>query len=298
MSDKIKVREPGEGLRRRKPTMETSNRVSLLNEENRSEICYILCDKIIPYHNQPRLHFDEEEIQSLASTIKTHGVRQPLTVIESFKTPGFFEVVSGERRLRAAKVAGLRKVPCLIIHDHSQAEELAVIENVQRKDLHPIELGNAYLRLVESGICTTQQEVANKIGVPRTHVVEMMKLATLPDSLKKLLIKNNITQRAFFRDFLKNNKNDPASIEAMEKKLKNMLELDISKKGDSTSSFLKKRKKISVINISFNEGELKVDKKGLSLCPKSALPQVKEELEQLLTTILAEGIEDPHSAKK
>jgi ParB family chromosome partitioning protein len=93
---------------------------------------------LVSFKNQKRHYFDGEKLKSLAKTIKEHGIGQPLTVIQSEDKLGVFEIVSGECRFFAAKMTGLDKVPCIIIHDRNAAEEIAVIENVQRADLHPL----------------------------------------------------------------------------------------------------------------------------------------------------------------
>ena len=111
--------------------------ISIINSGNRFEVIYTDIDKVRPYNEQARTYFDESEIIALSKTIIEHGIRQPLTVIG---TDEGFQVVSGERRLRAAKLAGLKKVPIIIISDDKKAEELSLIENIQRKDLQLVSL--------------------------------------------------------------------------------------------------------------------------------------------------------------
>lgn len=201
----IKSREPSDSLRgRRQPQPLTSAApINILTEEYYEQIRKIEVDKLVSFKNQARRHFDQESIENLSQTIREHGVRQPLTVIESTVTPGTFEVVSGERRLRAAKAAGLSRVPCIIVHDAKKAEEIALIENVQREDLHPIELGQAYFYLISKGICASQEEVAEKVGVKKSQISEYIKYANLPEIIKNKVTEQKLTRRAFLRNIMR-----------------------------------------------------------------------------------------------
>jgi len=125
-------------------------RSSIYTENFKGEFYNISVDKLIPFKNQARKIFDEKSMLNLAKTIKEHGIRQPLTVIPSDIREGCYEVISGERRLRAAKSIGMEKVPCIIIHDMLKAEEIALIENIQREDLHPVELLKAFSNLLHN----------------------------------------------------------------------------------------------------------------------------------------------------
>jgi ParB family chromosome partitioning protein len=207
----FKVREPSSNLKRRKSvTSDTSDseflqdRVeSILTENSYKTIQFISVDNLISFKNQKRQYFDGEKLKSLAKTIKEHGIRQPLTVIQSEDKLDVFEIVSGERRFLAAKMIGLDKVPCIIIHDRNAAEEIAVIENVQRADLHPIELGRAYSGLLENKVVSSQDELANKIGVPRTQVSEYVTFANFPKNIAEQLIWNGISARSVLRKISK-----------------------------------------------------------------------------------------------
>ena len=121
------------------PVSSQNSRVSIGFEDEVGEFYYFSVDDLIPYKNQARSIFDEDEINKLSDTIKQHGVRQPLSIIKSKIVLDKYEVVSGERRLRAAKLAALKKVPCIIIKDEKDADEISLIENIQRQDLHPLE---------------------------------------------------------------------------------------------------------------------------------------------------------------
>ncbi|MDF2965957.1 MAG: putative chromosome segregation DNA-binding protein [Rickettsiaceae bacterium] len=192
--DQAKIRMPENDERK----AEKRSRVSVYTEDYRGEYYNLSVERLTPFKGQARKFFDEEAIDSLASTIKEHGIRQPLTVIPA-DNEGFFEIVSGERRFMAAVKIGLKQVPCIIMHDKVKAEEIALIENVQRKDLHPLELAEAYQNLLDKKICITMQEIATKIGLQKSSVVETLGLRTLPESTKELLIQNQIKSRDFFR---------------------------------------------------------------------------------------------------
>ena len=138
--------------------------------------------KVEPNPNQPRRDFDPEELQSLADSIATHGVVQPLTV--RLTESGYYQIIAGERRWRAARIAGLRDIPAVIIEaDDRKVMELALIENLQRQDLNPVEEAFGYQTLMEEyGL--TQEETANRVGKSRPAVANMLRLLALcPDVL-------------------------------------------------------------------------------------------------------------------
>ena len=141
--------------------------------------------KVEPNRDQPRQDFDEEELQSLADSISVHGVIQPLTVREL--PSGYYQIIAGERRWRASRMAGLSEVPVVVIEaDDRKAMELALIENLQRQDLNPVEEALGYQTLInEYGL--TQEEAANQVGKSRPAVANALRLLGLcPDVLEKL----------------------------------------------------------------------------------------------------------------
>lgn len=139
---------------------------------------------IRPNPYQPRKEFDAEAISELAESIKEHGIIQPLIVRKSIKG---YELVAGERRLRAAKEAGLIKVPVVVkTYTDQQLMEIALIENLQRENLNPIEEAEAYEKLIEH-YSYTQEALAQKIGKSRPHVANIMRLLQLPDKIRKLV---------------------------------------------------------------------------------------------------------------
>ena len=138
--------------------------------------------KVEPNPNQPRQDFDPEELQALADSIATHGVVQPLTVREL--DSGYYQIIAGERRWRAARMAELREIPAVIIEaDDKKTMELALIENLQRQDLNPVEEAYGYQTLMEEyGL--TQEETAARVGKSRPAVANMLRLLGLtPDVL-------------------------------------------------------------------------------------------------------------------
>ena len=141
--------------------------------------------KVEPNPDQPRQDFDEEELQQLADSIAEHGIIQPLTVRE--RTSGYYQIIAGERRWRAARLAGLGEVPVVIIEaDDRKAMELALIENLQRQDLNPVEEALGYQSLMEDyGL--TQEEAAKRVGKSRPAVANALRLLGLcPEVLDKL----------------------------------------------------------------------------------------------------------------
>ena len=133
--------------------------------------------KVENNQNQPRKDFDEEELQSLADSISIHGVLQPLTVREL--PTGYFQIIAGERRWRAARIAGLDEIPAVVIEaDDKKAMELALIENLQRQDLNPVEEALGYQSLIND-FALTQEEAATRVGKSRPAVANALRLLSL-----------------------------------------------------------------------------------------------------------------------
>ena len=145
---------------------------------------------IEPNKEQPRMDFNEEQMQELAESIKRHGILQPLLVQ---KKGSFYEIIAGERRWRAAKMAGLKEVPVVLReYDRQQSMEIALIENVQRADLNPIEEAKAYQQLIqEFGL--KQEEIAERVSKNRTTITNAMRLLKLDETIQDMLVNNMIT---------------------------------------------------------------------------------------------------------
>ena len=141
--------------------------------------------------DQPRTHFDETALSELADSIRLHGVLQPITVRRL--PSGYYQIVAGERRWRAARMAGLEQVPALVVDaDEQKAMELAMIENLQREDLNPVEEAVGYRRLMDQhGL--TQEEVAGRVGKSRPVVANALRLLALPEEVLQLLKEGNLS---------------------------------------------------------------------------------------------------------
>lgn len=162
----------------------------IVNTSSKNDILEIDLKDIRSNPYQPRKTFNEETLQELAASIKEHGIIEPIIVKKSIKG---YELVAGERRTKAAKIAGLEKIPA-IVKDFNDQEmmEIALLENIQREDLNPIEEANAYQKIIElSGM--TQEEFAKKFGKSRSHVTNMLGLLSLPESVKELVEKKEIS---------------------------------------------------------------------------------------------------------
>ncbi len=146
-----------------------------------------------PGRFQPRHHFDEAAVSALAESIKAQGILQPILVRRLPDRPNEFEIVAGERRWRAAQVAKLHEVPVLI-RDLSDAEslELAIVENVQRQDLTPLEEAEGYKRLIDE-FQHTQEDLARTLGKSRSHIANTLRLLGLPQGVKLLLDEGKLT---------------------------------------------------------------------------------------------------------
>ncbi|MBR4971782.1 MAG: ParB/RepB/Spo0J family partition protein [Oscillospiraceae bacterium] len=147
--------------------------------------------KVEPNPDQPRRDFDEEELQALSESIAIHGIIQPLTVREM--TSGYYQIIAGERRWRAARMAGLQEVPVVIVEaDDKKAMELALIENLQRQDLNPVEEALGYQSLLEVyGL--TQEEAAGRVGKSRPAVANALRLLTLSPSVLEMVRNGELT---------------------------------------------------------------------------------------------------------
>lgn len=164
---------------------ESSAAVSVMAEEDQP-FRTVPIGQIVPNPHQPRKFFDEQKINELASSIRDKGILHPLVVTR--RSDGSYELVSGERRLRAARVAGLTEIPVILREEAAPSEilELAIIENVQREDLDPIEEGAAYQELMDK-FGYTQEQVAQKVGKDRATVANLLRLQKLPTKARQAL---------------------------------------------------------------------------------------------------------------
>lgn len=175
-------------------------------------------NEIRPNPYQPRKEFDKEALQELADTIKTHGIFNPLLVRKSIHG---YDLVAGERRLRAAKLAGLETVPAIEVEFNDQMMmEISILENVQREDLNPIEEAQAYDSLIRK-LGYTQEQLANRVGKSREYCANTLRLLKLPEDVQKMVIDKKLSM-GHVRALL-SIKDDDQIYEAAEYAIKNKL---------------------------------------------------------------------------
>jgi ParB/RepB/Spo0J family partition protein len=308
------------------------------------QIRFIALDQLTPFSKQARQSFDDQDLQALAETIKEYGLRQPLTVLQKEEELTRFEIISGERRYRAARLAGLQKVPCIILADSRQAEEIALIENIQRTDLTPLELGNGYAQLIASGRFRNADEIASRLGAPRSQVFEYLQYARFPERVKEALLNPKIipsqdVTRNFLRRLKEHSQSEGRMMKLIARASDNASEVASDKSSDaskeSTSSgsssleevgstlvplpsllgppslgfpllesldeeesdkkdlfpegieegeFKKNRdrRRMTLLSISLENGDLRPQLRGLKVCPKYLLPQIRRLLQEVI----------------
>ncbi len=170
--------------------LNSSDKIREVIEEEKSKLLEIEISEIIPNEDQPRKNFDEDELKDLANSIKKYGIIQPLLLK---KTNDKYEIIAGERRFRAAGIAGLDKVPAIVkdISD-DESSRIAIIENIQRKDLNPVEEAMSYRHLLDSQDLT-QKELADEIGKSRQYIGNTIRLLNLDPRVLKLLEEEKIS---------------------------------------------------------------------------------------------------------
>lgn len=162
-------------------------------EEKKDSILKLRISDIEPRKDQPRKDFDIESIQYLAESISMHGVLQPIIVRENSDFPGTYEIIAGERRWRAAKMAALSEIPAVIVDgDDLKVAQIALVENVQREDLNPVEEAFAYQALIER-FGLTQEQLSKEVGKSRSAIANLIRLIDLPDEVLTLLKEGKIT---------------------------------------------------------------------------------------------------------
>lgn len=188
-----------------------------MNERER-EIIEVSLDDIIPNRFQPRLSFDEQGLNELAESIRQHGIIQPLVLR---KIGDKYEIIAGERRYKASYIAGLTKVPAVMIDlNDNESAEVAIVENIQRKDLSPIEEAKSYKKLLDRGYLT-QDQLASRMGKNQSTVSNKLRLLNLDEKVQDALLNNKISER-HARSLLKlDNKEEQKEVldEIIEKRL-------------------------------------------------------------------------------
>lgn len=162
-------------------------------EAKKDSVINIKIGDIEPRGDQPRKEFDDEALQSLADSILAHGVLQPIIVRENSRFSGTYEIIAGERRWRASKIAGLSEIPAITIDgDDLKVAQIALVENVQREDLNPVEEALAYDALIER-FGLTQDQLSKEVGKSRSAIANMLRLLDLPEEVLDLLKEGKIT---------------------------------------------------------------------------------------------------------
>ncbi len=160
-------------------------------EEKSETVKNIKIVEIEPNVNQARKKFDQEALNELAQSIKTYGIIQPI-IVE--KKDGFYRIIAGERRWRAAKIAGLKEVPCIIRDENEQQnKEISLIENIQRENLNPIEKALGYKELIDN-YNLKQQDLADKLGISRTNVTNTLRILNLDRRVIELAAEGKLTE--------------------------------------------------------------------------------------------------------
>ena len=161
-----------------------------IDKDTKSASSTLNIKDIRPNPYQPRKEFDQEGLQELANSIKENGVIQPILVRKSISG---YELVAGERRLRASKLAGIKDIPVIVKEfDDKQMMEISLLENIQRKDLTPIEEASAYEQLIKK-LNYTQDQLAKRLGKSRANVANLLRLLTLPTEVKTMVNNNKLT---------------------------------------------------------------------------------------------------------
>ena len=162
----------------------------IIESTPKEEIIDVNISELRPNPYQPRKVFDESKLEELASSIKEHGVFQPIIIKKSIKG---YEIIAGERRVKASAKAGLEKIPAIIRDfDDEAMMEIALLENLQRENLNSIEEATAYRKLLDN-LKVTQEELAKKLGKSRSHITNMLGLLSLPEEVKEMINNNKIS---------------------------------------------------------------------------------------------------------
>lgn len=162
--------------------------------DNKDSVRTLKLSDIEPRRDQPRKSFDEEGLQLLADSISIHGVLQPIIVRENQAFPGTYEIIAGERRWRAAKMAALTEIPVVIVDGNDlKIAQISLVENVQREDLNAVEEAFAYKALIEK-FGLTQEQISREVGKSRSSVANMLRLLELPDEVLELVKDDKLSQ--------------------------------------------------------------------------------------------------------
>ena len=172
--------------------LEKTNPPSEFTRDYRVDVILVPVKQLRPYHLQARKIFEEDEIVQLASTIKTHGIRNPLSIakIDSNLDSAAYEIISGERRWRAAKLLGIERVPCIIVNNNEATQSIALIENIQRKDLSTIELLEGIESYIKNNPTLSREAIMSNLGMSKTSFYRILSLATLTSEVREYALNN------------------------------------------------------------------------------------------------------------
>ena len=189
-----------------------------------NQVVQVNIDDIIPNRFQPRIAFDEKGLNELAASIKEHGIIQPLVLRKLGKK---YEIIAGERRYKASTMAGLQTVPAVISNiDDNKSAEVALVENIQRRDLTPIEEARSYKNLLDKGYLT-QEQLAKKMGLSQSAISNKLRLLNLDDSVQQALLDNKISERharSLLTLFLNRILNERLTVRQLDQEIKKSLE--------------------------------------------------------------------------
>ena len=189
----IKRRALGKGLEElfyNEPMEYNKIEEKIITETPKEEIVKVNLDELRSNPYQPRQNFDEDALQELAASIKEHGVFQPIIIKKSIKG---YEIIAGERRVKASKIAGLKEIPAIVRNfTDSEMMEIALLENLQRENLNSIEEALAYKNLL-TNLNLTQEKLAERLGKSRSHITNMIGLLTLPEEVQNLISEKKIS---------------------------------------------------------------------------------------------------------
>ena len=224
-----------------------------------SQILNVPIEDIIPNRFQPRLNFDEASLKELSASIKEHGIIQPLVLR---RLGDKYEIIAGERRYKASKMAGLTSVPAIISSlDDKKSAEVAIVENIQRKDLSSIEEAKSYKALLDKGYLT-QEELAKKMGLSQSAISNKLRLLSLSENVQKAIMENKISERharsllqlidAKEQDkWLNKIIEERLTVRELDKKLKSIVE-EVTPKEEKKEVTEEKKVEMEPINVNLN----------------------------------------------
>lgn len=266
------------------------------------EIIEVSLDDIIPNRFQPRLSFDEDALNELAKSIRQHGIIQPL-VLRKVGTK--YEIIAGERRYKASYIAGLTKVPAIIIDlNDNESAEVAIVENIQRKNLSPIEEAKSYKKLLDRGYLT-QDELASRMGKTQGAISNKLRLLNLSTDVQDALLNNKISER-HARSLLKI-ENEDEQVEILNRIMNERL--NVRETENLINSYVNNEEYIPVNNITEINNKPTIDFNSFFDAPKEErvetinlepLRNVKEKQETEIETIIDEPviIEEKEDSKR